>query len=265
MWELVKAEARRIDSLPLEDRGFLLGDGVFETFRIADGQIRHSELHAASLQAGCAALDLTLPDWPVIEAAVSGVSGPVTGRAGKLIITRGKGGRGLSPVTDPAPRTFFQHFALPPKPEAVRLVTVSIRRSTASLAARYKTLSYVDNLAARREAAKRGGDVALLLTESGLISGCDSANLFWMTDGQIFTPSEKCGIRNGVMRRCVLHRLDAAGQPAREIEAGPEALKAANAVWMTNAVTGLVPVLAVDGCKLARSAALISGLMAADL
>lgn len=247
MWELVNGDARPVNGLPLDDRGFLLGDGVFETFRIADGKIRHSGLHAASLDAGCKALALAPPDWPLIEAAISGLWTGVSARVGKLIVSRGAGGRGLAPVMDPATHVFFQDFPLPPKPDAIRLTTVSLRRSATSLAARYKTLSYIDNLAARREAVAGGGDVALLLTESGLISGCDSANLFWMTDGQIFTPSETCGIRNGVMRRCVLRGLDEAGRSVTEIEAGPEALENAAAVWITNAVTGVIPVSALDG------------------
>lgn len=257
MWELVKGDARPVDGLPLDDRGFLLGDGVFETFRIADGRICHSALHAASLEAGCKALALNPPDWPLTEAVIAELWAGGRARGGKLIVSRGAGGRGLSPVIDPANRVFFQDFILPPTPDAVRLITAGVRRSATSLAARYKTLSYVDNLAARREAAGRGGDVALLLTESGLVSGCDSANLFWMTDGQVFTPSVTCGIRNGVMRRYVLRGLHEAGRSVTEIEAGPEVLEDATALWITNAVTGVIPVSAIDGRELDMPGALM--------
>ncbi|WP_394693826.1 aminotransferase class IV [Hyphobacterium sp.] len=265
MWALTDGKARPIDGLPVEDRGFLLGDGVFETFRIARGRIRHSDPHAASLASACAALDLPVPDWAGIERAIAGVTGADGERVGKLILTRGGGGRGLAPIPDPDVRLFFEHFPVPPRPEAIRLALVDLRRSASSLAVRFKTLSYADNLAARREAVARGGDVALLLTESGLVSGADSANLFWEQDGQVFTPSTGCGIRNGVMRQCVMRWLEDAGWPAEEIEAGPDTLMAARSVWITNSVGGVMPVSAIDGQVFEAASDVLDRLRAADL
>lgn len=265
MWALTDGVARPVDGLPVDDRGFWLGDGAFETFRIAQGRIRHSALHAKSLASACAALELPMPDWASIEHAIATLPGMDDARIGKLILTRGPGGRGLAPVRDPAARLFFQHFPVPPRPEAVRLASVDLRRSATSLAARFKTLSYVDNLAARREAMARGGDVALVLTESGLVSGADSANLFWEEDGQTFTPSEACGIRNGVMRQCVMGWLEAAGRVVEEVEAGPDALKAAQSVWITNSVGGVMPVSDIDGQALELAHEILGRLQAADL
>jgi len=265
MWELIAGEARIIDGLPIDDRGFLLGDGVFETFRIAGGRIRHAPLHAASLAAGCAALQLDMPDWSNIETAVSRLIEGDNSGGGKVIVSRGTGGRGLSPIIDPAVRVFFQMFEAPLQPKAVVLATVGLRRSTSSLAARFKTLSYVDNLAARREAVARGGDVALLFTESGLVSGTDSANLFWERAGQVYTPSEKCGIRNGVMRRCVLEWLRRAGIAVEEVQADVDTLMSAQSVWITNAVTGVTPVSAIDGVRFSHASDVLENLRAAEL
>jgi branched-subunit amino acid aminotransferase/4-amino-4-deoxychorismate lyase len=265
MWALTDGVARPIDGLPVEDRGFLLGDGVFETFRIAHGRIRHSALHAKSLASGCEALELPVPDWAAIERAIAGVTDADDERIGKLILTRGPGGRGLAPIIEPYVRLFFEHFLVPPRPAAVRLATVALRRSASSLAARFKTLSYADNLAARREAMARGGNVALLLTESGLVSGADSANLFWERDGQVYTPATACGIRNGVMRQCVLGWLATAGVAAAEVEAGPDALMAAQSVWITNSVGGVMPVSGIDGQAFELAADILGRLQAADL
>jgi aminodeoxychorismate lyase len=265
MWELIDGIAHKIDGLPMADRGFLLGDGVFETFRVSDGKIRHSDLHARSLNEACHALGLDCVDWPGVEAVIAGLFDSGNARVGKLIVTRGAGSRGLSPIIDPAKRIFLQDFAAPSTPKVAQLMTVSIRRSATSLAARHKTLSYVDNLAARREAVGRGGSMAVLLTESGFVSGCDSANIFWQAEGQVFTPSLSCGIRNGVMRRRVLHWLEAAGQSVRECEGGLDTLLAASAVWVTNAVTGVTPVSKIDTHRFQTDDTFLQRLCAADL
>lgn len=249
----------------LEDRGFQLGDGVFETFRILNGSIRHSRLHHRRLDAACAALQLAPPDWDDIERAVARLAAGPDAAIGKVQVTRGAGGRGLAPVTAPQEALYLQFSPFPDVPQALRLSTSAIRRSASSLAARFKTLSYVDNLAARREAVSRGADMALLLTESGLLSGGDSANLFWRTGGEVQTPSLACGIRNGVMRQQLLSWLDGQALPAVEVEAGPGALEKADLVWVTNAVMGVVPVSEIDGRALPVADPLFDGMRAADL
>ena len=265
MWELIDGELRPIDGLPAADRGFLLGDGLFETFRLSHRRIRHSELHAASLASACEALELPVPDWAAISRAIAGVAGAEDERIGKLILTRGPGGRGLAPIIDPAARLFFQHFALPPRSEKIRLASVNLRRSATSVSARFKTLSYADNLAARRLAVTRGGEMALILTESGRVSGADSANLFWENDGRVFTPSTGCGIRNGVMRQVVMDWLTRANVAVEAVETGPDAVMAAQSVWITNSVGGVMPVVEIDGQGFDPAADIIRRLQAADL
>ena len=249
----------------LEDRGFQLGDGVFETFRIQNGSIRHSCLHRKSLDAACAALQLTRPDWADIEGAVAGLAAGPDAAIGKVQVTRGPGGRGLAPVTAPQEALYLQFSPVPDIPQTLRLSTSGIRRSASSLSARFKTLSYADNLAARREAVSRGADMALLLTESGFVSGGDSANLFWRSGGRVQTPSLACGIRNGVMRQRVLSWLEDQALPAVEVEADPGVLEKADLVWVTNAVMGVVAVSEIDGRALAVADPLFDGMRAAAL
>ena len=249
----------------LDDRGFQLGDGVFETFRIVNGSIRHSRLHHRRLDAACAALQLAPPDWDDIERAVARLAAGPDAAIGKVQVTRGPGGRGLAPVTAPQEALYLQFSPFPDVPQALRLSTATIRRSATSLSARFKTLSYVDNLAARREAVSRGADMALLLTESGLVSGGDSANLFWRTGGEVQTPSLTCGIRNGVIRQQVLSWLEDQALPAVEVEAGPGALEKADLVWVTNTVMGVVPVSEIDGRALPVADPLFDGMRAAAL
>ncbi|WP_420430934.1 aminotransferase class IV [Hyphobacterium sp.] len=248
----------------MADRGFLLGDGVFETFRIENGRIRNDELHASALSESCTALDLTMPDWATVTAAI-GAHADSGNRVGKLIVTRGPAPRGLTPVAEPRPQAFLQLSERPEPPAQVRLASVPIRRSATSLAARYKTLSYADNLAARRLAVAAGADMALITADDGRLSGGDSANLFWLAGDTVQTPSLSCGARNGVMRQRVLAWLEARNVDVEEVEAAPTALLSADAVWMTNAVAGVMPVVTIDGRALEHDHPLLAELMAADL
>ena len=247
----------------LRDRAFQLGDGVFETFRIDDGEIRHARLHRQSLETACAALALAMPDWRDVEAGVAHLH-PGSG-IGKLQVTRGPGARGLAPIAGLKEALFLQFSPLNDPPVALQLAMSSVRRSASSLAARFKTMSYADNLAARREAVSKGADMALLCTESGHLSGGDSANLFWLAGGEILTPSLDCGVRNGVMRQRVMAWCRAQDYRLREVAEDRSALMQAEIAWMTNAVLGVVPVAAIDGRDMPTGDDLLTALKTAGL
>ena len=122
-------------------------------------------------------------------------------------------------------------------PGSIRLHESAIRRSPSSPASRHKTLSYIDNVMARREALQAGADMALLLDTDGFLSGCDCANLFWVTDFGICTPDLDTGVLPGTARAYILDCLDVV-----ECRARPDVLDTAGLVFVTNALTGAVRV-----------------------
>lgn len=235
----------RPGDLAPDDRGFLVGDGVFETMRVSNGRILYSAEHRDRFEAACAALDLVCPaGWDDVDSAASSLSEDAILR---LTLTRGPGPRGIGVVEDPKPRLFVSHAPHIPAPTSMTLQTSAIRRSPASLTTRLKTLSYADNTAARREAVAAGADMALLLTTDGHLSGADCANLFWMAHDTLYTPSQGCAIRPGVMREAVISAASRMQIDVREGAFAPETLRSAGAVFVTNAALGAVPVHAVDG------------------
>lgn len=228
-----------------DDRGFLLGDGVFETMRVASGRTRYSAAHRDRFEAACAALDLDCPaPWSAVETVAADLPDGATLR---VTLTRGPGPRGIAPVTDTRPALFLADVPPANAPKSVSLHTASITRSPGSLAARHKTLSYADNAAARRAAVDAGSDMALLLTAAGHLSGADCANLFWITHDGLHTPSNDCAIRPGVMRQAVIALARDRGLEVQEGDFDPAVLQSAGGVFVTNAAMGVVPVHAVDG------------------
>jgi branched-chain amino acid aminotransferase/4-amino-4-deoxychorismate lyase len=227
--------------IPIDDRGFLLGDGLFETVLFQAGKPVLWEAHVARLGRGCAALGLPPPDVKVLKA---GAERAIRERrlgaaraAVRLTWTAGSGGRGLVRSEPPAPRLVVS-AAASPRPEGPATVVVStVRRNARSPSARLKTLAYVDNVLARREAEAQGADEALMLNTAGHAASATAANLFWITDGRLHTPSLACGVLDGIMRAEVL-----ATAPVEEVRANLDAVLKCQAAFLTNSLIGIRPI-----------------------
>lgn len=254
--EWLPAGAARVDAA---DRGLLYGYGLFETLRVKGGRPVLLERHLDRLFASAPVLGLTLP-WDrdtlarlVAECAVR--NGVAEGGV-RLTVTAGPG-----PAFAPggtAPGLVLTARRAPLYPEdacerGYRAVTAAVRRNHRSPLAGVKSLNYLDNLLARREAAARGADEALLLNVDGELAEGAATNLFFVRRGRLCTPEVACGALPGVARGRVLELArSAAGKDAGvvSVEAGrygPEALVEADEAFLTNALMGVMPLVAVDG------------------
>jgi branched-chain amino acid aminotransferase/4-amino-4-deoxychorismate lyase len=230
------------------DRGLLLGDGVFETLLALDGDPVDWAAHLQRMTAACARLGLPPPDPAAARAAAAAALADAPTRAAlRLTLTAGGGGRGLDRPEPPQPRLLAAASAAPEPGGTCSLAVSSVRRNSGSPASRLKTLSYLDNVLARREARARGADEALLLNERGELACAAAANLFWVKHEVLFTPALDCGVLDGIVRGRVIAWARAEGRGVEEARAGPEALAGADAVFLTNSLIGARRVVAVDG------------------
>src|SRR4051794_27095685 len=87
------------------DRGFLLGDGLFETMRAVSGRVPLLARHLARLDSGCRLLGLQPPRADVIASAITDLLGGISlSDAGvRLTLTRDPGPRGLAPPSETTP------------------------------------------------------------------------------------------------------------------------------------------------------------------
>ncbi len=237
--------------IPLNDRGLLLGDGLFETLLAIDGQVRHVEAHLDRMAAGCAALGLPALDRERARGlvlAAPGEAGLTSGRAAvRLTLTAGSGGRGLDRPEAPACVLLAACAPAPPAGAPARAVVASVRRNEGSPASRLKTLSYLDNVLARREARAAGADEAVMLNNQGHLACASAGNLFWLDGGTLSTPALDCGVLAGLARGRVMAAAAALGLKVCEARAGVEALAGADAVFLTNSLTGVRPLVWLDG------------------
>jgi len=238
-------------AIPLTDRGLLLGDGLFETLLAVDGQVRHVEAHLARMAAGCETLGLPPLDRDRARAlivAAQRAAGLTTGRAAvRLTLTAGSGGRGLDRPEAPVAELFAACAAAPPAGAPARAVVATVRRNEGSPASRLKTLSYLDNVLARAEARAAGADEALMLNNQGHLACASAGNLFWLDSEGLATPALDCGVLAGLARGRVMAAAAGLGIAVREARAGIEALATARAAFLTNSLTGVRPLVSLDG------------------
>jgi branched-subunit amino acid aminotransferase/4-amino-4-deoxychorismate lyase len=190
-------------SLPLNDRGLLLADGLFETVLLEAGQPRLLAEHLARWRRSAALLGMAEPPAasvlePLIREAVAR-SGIGDG-ALRLNWSRGSGGRGLDPPAQVEPRFWLQLTAYQPLFAPVRCRISNLERRQATLLSRCKTFAYGGAIQARREAQAAGDDDALLLGEGGQLCCASAANLLVQRKGRWLTPPLSSGCLPGVMR-----------------------------------------------------------------
>lgn len=240
--------------VPFDDRGLTLGDGLFETLLARDGDLVAFEAHLARMTAGCAVLGLPPPDLDLARRlcgeALTQADLQMGRAAVRLTLTAGSGGRGLTRPAAPAPRLFATAAPAPRSSGPARVIVASARRNEGSPTSRLKTLSYLDNVLARREAEAAGADEAVMLNTRGEVACAAAANLFWRSGGRLFTPALACGVLDGIVRGQILAGARAEGRPVEEVTLGADALAGAEALVLTNSLIGVRPVSSLDGRSL---------------
>ncbi|MDP3855653.1 aminotransferase class IV [Phenylobacterium sp.] len=237
-----------LDGVPADDRGLLLGDGLFETLLAVDGVLADLDAHLDRLAAGCVTLGLPPPNRAEAERlmrqALADVATPRV--AVRLTLTAGSGGRGLDRPAEPTPRLFATAAASAAPQGPARLALSAVRRNEGSPASRLKTLAYLDNVLARAQARGKGADEAVMLNNRGEVACGAAANIFWVRAGRLFTPALDCGALAGVMRARVIAAASGLGVETAQVAAGPPDLIGAEAVFLTNSLIGVRGVAALD-------------------
>jgi branched-chain amino acid aminotransferase/4-amino-4-deoxychorismate lyase len=242
--------------IPHDDRGLLLGDGLFETMLAVDGDLPHLAAHLDRMAAGCAVLNLPFEREEAERVAREAT--PAEGRfAIRLTLTAGSGGRGLARPAAPVLGLFAKAAPSAPVTTPAALIVATTRRNEGSPVSRLKSLSYLDNVLARAEAKAAGADEAVMLNNRGEVACAAAANLFWIKDGRLFTPRLDCGVLPGVTRARLLAR-----HQVEEVAAGIEALETAEAIFLTNSLIGVREVSKLGGKDFAPHS-LVEGLRSA--
>jgi branched-subunit amino acid aminotransferase/4-amino-4-deoxychorismate lyase len=244
--------------IPQDDRGFTLGDGLFETVLVSDGMLQAWDMHLSRLTAACELIGLVPPD-PIacLELCRSQASSIPKGLAAlRLTYTAGSGGRGLDRPQQPMPRMVVSMNPYERNDASLHLTVSHFRRNSESPSARLKTLGYLDNILVRRTARMAGADDSVILDTHDRICCSSAGNLFWVRAGRIETPGLDCAILPGTMRDYVLDRARKAGIQIDEVSATSPKLSGIEAMIVTNSLVGAQWVSQISDRLLARDQAL---------
>lgn len=264
MWidgELQPADGPHLSAF---DRGFQLGDGVFETMRARAGRPTELVEHLARLRRSAAGLDIELAGSLEVDMtdgirallAAEGLDGPDGDASIRITVSRGtSAGRGLLPPDRPSATVVIQAWPVPPPPadhleRGLHLVVSAVRRDPENPLVGLKTTSRADYVYARLEARRAGGDDALFLTTDGHLSEATSANVFLVRGGELATPALDCAILAGTTRTWILRWAAGAGLEPAETWLVAADLAGADEAFLCSSVAGILPVTRLDGAPI---------------
>jgi len=239
------------------DAGFLLGDGVWESFRLHNGTIAFADEHMDRLFRGAESISMDI--GRTREQILDEVNRVIEandmhdGVHVRLVVTRG-----LKPTPYQAPWVISSPPTLVIMPEykianeqraveGIRLVTVDVRRGEQNVQdPRINSLSKHNCIAACVDAAAKGGEEGLMLDPAGNVATCNSTHFFIVRDGEVWTSTgEHC--LDGITRRKVLDLCLANGIPAYERDFTTNEVSTADEAFVTGTFAGLIPVVEFDG------------------
>jgi branched-chain amino acid aminotransferase len=216
-------------TIPITDEGLIRGDGAFEVIRVYDGIPYAMDAHLARLQRTGDNIRL-----PVDLEAVRADSHRLLAEAGpgedaqllRVMLTRGG-------------RRILLTEQMPQMVDEARLMAVTY--SPTRILDGSKTLSYAANMLAGRLAREAGYDEALLVTPHGRVLEAPTSSIFYVVDGQLFTPPLDEHILASITRALVLAVTDAS-----ERGCTLEELKSADEVFLASTVREVQTVVAID-------------------
>lgn len=218
------------------DRGLLLGLGLFETTRTARGRPWRWDRHLARMTRSAADLGFeiaaaSLPSDSDVAAFVAAIG------AGDVVVR-------LNHTFGSAIETGTTWMIARPLPAPRATMTLRVspfRVEPSDPIASVKAISYAARQLAHNEAVAHGADDALLLNPQGDVLEAAHGNLFFRIDGRWRTPPLTGGVLPGVCRERVLELRDVDETPV-----DAESLRRATEIFFTNSARGVVPVVKLD-------------------
>jgi branched-chain amino acid aminotransferase len=251
--------------LSVFDRGFQLGDGIFETLRARGGRPTELDAHLARLHRSAGGLDIDLPpdiddrlaDGIAALLAADGLDGPDGDASIRITVSRGTfRARGVLPPETVPVTIAIQVWPVVAAPvdhleRGLHLITSAVRRDPRNPLAALKTTSRAEYVYARLEARRAGADDALFLTIDDHLSEGTSANIFLVRRGaELATPSLDCAILPGTTRSWLLSWAAEVGLTPVEGRLTRADLATADEAFLSSSVAGILPVTRFDGAPI---------------
>lgn len=246
-----------------DDLGFTRGDGCFEGCRVIDGAVDKLEAHVARMHRSAVALDIEFdePAWRALLDEALGAWSPRLEGGMRWFLSRGRPGgmpTGIVTIAE-VPEAYFAQ-----RRDGVRVITLS--RGTAHdayadapwLLGGVKTISYAVNMAAQREAVRRGADDAIFVSLEGRLLEAPTSAVVWTVGDAIYTtPPGATGILASTTQQRLFERAAENGWQPGYAESTVADVDAADALFLVGTVRGPVDVVELDGRPRSRDIDLV--------
>lgn len=253
----VNGEILPIDKavVPIEDRGHQFGDGVYEFIASYEGRLFMLEAHLDRLERSMRELGFAPLSRPDLTAAIEDLNHRAGyPRAGIYIqINRGVAPRNHAFAADLTPQVIITIRPVAEIPAAMRTngataVTIQdIRWGRCDI----KTVQLLANCLAKRQAIDAGCDDAIFVSGQDVVREGTSSNLFLVSGGRLLTHPLTEAILPGITRKVILDICRDAALKAEEAFFDIDTLYGADEVFLTGTVTEVLPVVNIDGRRIA--------------
>ncbi len=248
---MMRVNGEVTDRISALDRGFLYGDGLFETLAMVEGEPLQWSRHFARLERGCQRLKITPPDGKQLLTELRELCAGKGQAVAKIIVTRGEGGRGYNPVSS-ASNWVVQCFPWPDLPVAngeqgVVVRVCELRLAAQPLLAGMKHLNRLESVLARAEWRDETIAEGLMRDTLGHYIEGTMSNLFVVKSGQLMTdPLQQCGVA-GIMRERIISLADSLGIHCSQQPINEQQLEDADELFICNSIINIWPIRRVIG------------------
>jgi len=249
-----KFQDPREATIPFLDRGFLFGDGIYETLRTYNRRPHRVELHLERFRRSASALAIPFQVSDdeltrIILEGIASVAAPSEVVA-RIWITRGPGLAEYDPGAGPCdPRLYALFRSLTPPPESIYLDGVdagTLREDKPHALYQVKTTAAVPQILALMRARNKDLFEVIRVNNLGDVTEGSRSNLFMVREGQVITPRLSDGLLDGITRRLVVETLSSQDRTVEEATVPLDALMQADEVFLTRTTVGVVPVVRID-------------------
>lgn len=253
--KIIDAKEITLDKLA---RGFLYGDGIFETMRAHNYKIFkfHDYFERLTNNAGIVNFSVPFKENEIqnrIENFLKSLK--ISDAYIRLTLWRKEPGS-FDPLKEMESCYLITARTLVNLPSVLYehgiscIISKEYRKNEYSPVSHIKSLSFLENVLCRQQAHFSGFKETILLNTSGFLAEASVSNIFFVKNGVVFTPAVLCGIVPGIIRKTIINIAKSSGIKIKEGKYKPSEIKKSDEVFLTNTLIGVLPVTAIDDIKI---------------
>ncbi|MCX7917719.1 MAG: aminotransferase class IV [bacterium] len=256
--EILFFNGKRIDGEKLNfydlRRGFLYGDGIFETLIYVNKKVFRFEQHWKRLKKGAQICNLKVPEREEIKKLILDILKEFENKSYYIRINLWRKNPPTFSPKDERESNYliiireFEPYLEKFYEEGIKCaVSKKVRRNEKSIISRVKSLNFLENIIMKIETEENKVDDVIVLNTSNYISEGSVSNIFFVKEDRVYTPSLECGCLDGITRKVVFEICE---KEKIKIEEGffkLEFLKEVDEIFFTNTLMGILPVKEING------------------